>query len=65
MALMQIQSPPPGATIEGWIALCVGEAAGVARVVAADVAVVVAPIVIGACVFGGGDSSRGQIQPAP
>jgi hypothetical protein len=54
MALMQIQSPPPGATVEGWIALCVGEATGVASLVAADVAVVVAPIVIGSCVFGGG-----------
>jgi hypothetical protein len=32
MALMQIQSPPPGATVEGWIALCVGEATEVARV---------------------------------
>jgi len=53
MLLTQIQSPPPGATVVGWIALCVGEATGVARVVAADVAVIVPPVVIGANVFGG------------
>jgi hypothetical protein len=53
MLLTQIQSPPPGATVVGWIALCVGEATGVARVEATDVADFVAPVVIGANVFDG------------
>jgi hypothetical protein len=52
MLLRHIQSPPPGATVEGWTALCVGEATEVARV-AADVTVSVAPTVIGTSVFGG------------
>ena len=55
MLLTQIQSPPPGATVVGWIALCVGEATGVARVVAADVGVNVPPVVMGANVFGGSE----------